>query len=116
MELSKREKALTLTFPPARRAITLVHVTQVLTPNKCAENFSVAGQCRSDPHAFSWCVTGADLMEEHLREIRSLHRRLEDSIQTNERLRQQLAERLGSRVQDGGLRISLTLSTCLSTF
>lgn len=43
-------------------------------------------------------------MEEHLREIRSLHRRLEESIQTNERLRQQLAERLGSEIQDGGLR------------
>ncbi|XP_058235434.1 myomegalin isoform X2 [Hemibagrus wyckioides] len=46
--------------------------------------------------------TGTDLMEEHLREIRSLHQRLEDSIQTNERLRQQLAQRLGSRIQDGG--------------
>ncbi|XP_060773421.1 myomegalin isoform X2 [Neoarius graeffei] len=45
---------------------------------------------------------GTDLMEEHLREIRSLHRRLEDSIQTNERLRQQLAERLDSKIQDGG--------------
>ncbi|KAK3542637.1 hypothetical protein QTP86_031335 [Hemibagrus guttatus] len=47
--------------------------------------------------------TGTDLMEEHLREIRSLHQRLEDSIQTNERLRRQLAQRLGSRIQDGGL-------------
>ncbi|XP_053531723.1 myomegalin isoform X6 [Ictalurus punctatus] len=46
--------------------------------------------------------TGADLMEVHLREIRGLHRRLEDSIQTNERLRQQLAERLDSKIQDGG--------------
>ncbi|KAK3516747.1 hypothetical protein QTP70_022538, partial [Hemibagrus guttatus] len=46
--------------------------------------------------------TGTDLMEEHLREIRSLHQRLEDSIQTNERLRRQLAQRLGSRIQDGG--------------
>ncbi|KAM9435242.1 myomegalin isoform 3-T3 [Clarias gariepinus] len=46
--------------------------------------------------------TGTDLMEEHLREIRSLHRRLEESIQTNERLRQQLAERLDSSKHDGG--------------
>ncbi|XP_047657569.1 myomegalin isoform X4 [Tachysurus fulvidraco] len=46
--------------------------------------------------------TETDLMKEHLREIRSLHRRLEDSIQTNEHLRQQLAERLGSKIQDGG--------------
>ncbi|KAI5619970.1 myomegalin isoform X2, partial [Silurus asotus] len=46
--------------------------------------------------------TGTDLIEEHLREIRSFHRRLEESIQTNERLRQQLAERLGSKIQEGG--------------
>uniref|UniRef100_A0AAY5KU13 Phosphodiesterase 4D interacting protein n=1 Tax=Esox lucius TaxID=8010 RepID=A0AAY5KU13_ESOLU len=38
--------------------------------------------------------TGSDLMKEHLREIRSLRQRLEDSIQTNERLRQQLEEKL----------------------
>uniref|UniRef100_A0AAY5KHB9 Phosphodiesterase 4D interacting protein n=1 Tax=Esox lucius TaxID=8010 RepID=A0AAY5KHB9_ESOLU len=37
---------------------------------------------------------GSDLMKEHLREIRSLRQRLEDSIQTNERLRQQLEEKL----------------------
>ncbi|MCJ8743519.1 hypothetical protein PDJAM_G00094890 [Pangasius djambal] len=46
--------------------------------------------------------TGTDLMEEHLREIRGLQRRLEESIQTNESLRQQLAEKLGSKIQDGG--------------
>ncbi|XP_046692936.1 myomegalin isoform X2 [Silurus meridionalis] len=46
--------------------------------------------------------TGTDLIEEHLREIRSFHRRLEESIQTNERLRQQLAERIGSKIQEGG--------------
>ncbi|GAA6105094.1 myomegalin isoform X2 [Tachysurus ichikawai] len=46
--------------------------------------------------------TETDLMKEHLREIRSLHQRLEDSIQTNEHLREQLAERLGSKIQDGG--------------
>ncbi|KAI9523941.1 hypothetical protein NQZ68_022574 [Dissostichus eleginoides] len=39
--------------------------------------------------------TGSDLMmKEHLREIRSLRQRLEDSIQTNDRLRLQLEERL----------------------
>ncbi|XP_072537690.1 myomegalin isoform X2 [Salminus brasiliensis] len=46
--------------------------------------------------------TGTDLMEEHLREIRSLRRRLEDSIQTNDRLRQQLEDRLASTARDGG--------------
>ncbi|XP_016399197.1 myomegalin isoform X10 [Sinocyclocheilus rhinocerous] len=46
--------------------------------------------------------TGTDLMEEHLREIRTLRRRLEDSIQTNDRLRQQLEERLASSGRAGG--------------
>ncbi|XP_066532562.1 myomegalin isoform X2 [Hoplias malabaricus] len=46
--------------------------------------------------------TGADLMEEHLREIRNLRRRLEDSIQTNDRLRQQLEDKLASTARDGG--------------
>ncbi|XP_050993946.1 myomegalin isoform X10 [Labeo rohita] len=45
--------------------------------------------------------TGTDLMEEHLREIRTLRRRLEDSIQTNDRLRQQLEERLASSGRNG---------------
>ncbi|KAJ8357205.1 hypothetical protein SKAU_G00199990 [Synaphobranchus kaupii] len=40
--------------------------------------------------------TGADLIEEHLREIRALRQQLEDSIRTNERLRQQLEDRLAS--------------------
>ncbi|CAB1422575.1 unnamed protein product, partial [Pleuronectes platessa] len=38
--------------------------------------------------------TGAELMKEHLREVRSLRQRLEDSIHTNDRLRQQLEDRL----------------------
>ncbi|XP_016391520.1 myomegalin-like isoform X1 [Sinocyclocheilus rhinocerous] len=45
--------------------------------------------------------TGADLMEEHLREIRTLRRCLEDSIQTNDHLRQQLEERLASSGRNG---------------
>ncbi|XP_073789610.1 myomegalin isoform X46 [Danio rerio] len=45
--------------------------------------------------------TGTDLMEEHLREIRTLRRRLEDSIQTNDRLRQQLEERLAASARNG---------------
>ncbi|XP_053713139.1 myomegalin isoform X4 [Synchiropus splendidus] len=46
--------------------------------------------------------TGSDLMKEHLREIRSLRERLEDSIQTNERLRRQLEERLTHNTPDKG--------------
>ncbi|KAM9848622.1 myomegalin isoform 2-T2 [Aulostomus maculatus] len=46
--------------------------------------------------------TGSDLMKEHLREIRSLRERLEDSIQTNDRLRQQLEERLARAATEKG--------------
>ncbi|XP_068564082.1 myomegalin isoform X2 [Cebidichthys violaceus] len=45
---------------------------------------------------------GSDLMKEHLREIRSLRQRLEDSIQTNDRLRQQLEERLAHTATEKG--------------
>lgn len=41
-------------------------------------------------------------MKEHLREIRGLRQRLEDSIQTNERLRQQLEERLAHTASNKG--------------
>ncbi|MEQ2240935.1 hypothetical protein ILYODFUR_020208 [Ilyodon furcidens] len=46
--------------------------------------------------------TGSDLMTEHLREIRSLRQRLEDSIQTNDRLRQQLEEKLANAPMEKG--------------
>ncbi|MGH0142880.1 UNVERIFIED_CONTAM: hypothetical protein FKN15_026735 [Acipenser sinensis] len=46
--------------------------------------------------------TGTRLIEEHLGEIRSLRQRLEDSICTNERLRQQLEERLALTGRDSG--------------
>ncbi|GAA6234826.1 myomegalin-like isoform X5 [Lates japonicus] len=45
---------------------------------------------------------GANLIEEHLREVRCLRQRLEESIRTNERLRQQLEERLANTGRDGG--------------
>ncbi|XP_053840535.1 myomegalin-like isoform X5 [Vidua macroura] len=41
-------------------------------------------------------LTGADLLEEHLLEIRNLRQRLEESICTNDRLREQLERRLAS--------------------
>lgn len=50
-------------------------------------------------------------MEEHLREIRTLRRRLEDSIQTNDRLRQQLEERLASSARNGGQRLTQSHSS-----
>ncbi|XP_014327740.2 myomegalin-like isoform X6 [Xiphophorus maculatus] len=46
--------------------------------------------------------TGSDLMKEHLAEIRSLRRRLEESIQTNDRLRLQLEDRLARSAGDKG--------------
>ncbi|XP_041126601.1 myomegalin-like isoform X4 [Polyodon spathula] len=46
--------------------------------------------------------TGTSLIEEHLGEIRGLRQRLEDSIRTNERLRQQLEERLALAGRDSG--------------
>lgn len=48
-------------------------------------------------------LTGVDVIEEHLREIRSLRQRLEDSIRTNERLRQQLEGRLATAARDTGV-------------
>ncbi|XP_017291254.1 myomegalin isoform X2 [Kryptolebias marmoratus] len=46
--------------------------------------------------------TGSDLMKEHLREIRSLRQRLEDSIQTNDRLRQQLEDKMTRTASEKG--------------
>ncbi|KAM6265265.1 myomegalin isoform 2-T2 [Spheniscus humboldti] len=45
----------------------------------------------------------ADLLEEHLVEIRSLRQRLEESICTNDRLREQLEHRLASTSKASGL-------------
>ncbi|XP_068174699.1 myomegalin isoform X3 [Antennarius striatus] len=46
--------------------------------------------------------TGSDLMMEHLKEIRGLRQRLDDSIRTNDRLRQQLEEKLACSTADKG--------------
>ncbi|XP_048671020.1 myomegalin isoform X33 [Marmota marmota marmota] len=46
--------------------------------------------------------TGADLLEEHLGEIRNLRQRLEESICINDRLREQLEHRLSSTARDSG--------------
>ncbi|XP_010831123.1 PREDICTED: myomegalin isoform X2 [Bison bison bison] len=44
--------------------------------------------------------TGADLLEEHLGEIRNLRQRLEESICINDRLREQLENRLSSTARE----------------
>ncbi|XP_008581251.1 PREDICTED: myomegalin [Galeopterus variegatus] len=46
--------------------------------------------------------TGADLLEEHLSEIRNLRQRLEESICINDRLREQLEHRLSSTTRGSG--------------
>ncbi|XP_070223502.1 myomegalin isoform X20 [Bos mutus] len=46
--------------------------------------------------------TGADLLEEHLGEIRNLRQRLEESICINDRLREQLENRLSSTARESG--------------
>uniref|UniRef100_A0A3P9IL13 Si:ch211-242b18.1 n=1 Tax=Oryzias latipes TaxID=8090 RepID=A0A3P9IL13_ORYLA len=54
----------------------------------------VAADLSSGSSGYQSGASHGDMMKEHLREIRSLRQRLEDSIQTNDRLRQQLEERL----------------------
>ncbi|XP_074119356.1 myomegalin isoform X2 [Sminthopsis crassicaudata] len=52
-------------------------------------------------------LTGADLVEEHLSEIRSLRQRLEESICINDRLREQLEHRLSSTTRANGSSSSI---------
>lgn len=52
-------------------------------------------------------LTGADLLEGHLAEIRSLRQRLEESICTNDRLRQQLESRLATPARGTGSPTSI---------
>lgn len=47
-------------------------------------------------------AAGADLLEEHLGEIRNLRQRLEESICINDRLREQLEHRLSSTARGSG--------------
>uniref|UniRef100_U3JMD4 Uncharacterized protein n=1 Tax=Ficedula albicollis TaxID=59894 RepID=U3JMD4_FICAL len=54
----------------------------------------------------SLAVAGADLLEEHLVEIRNLRQRLEESICTNDRLREQLERRLASTGKASGTGLS----------
>ncbi|XP_063741186.1 myomegalin-like isoform X1 [Eleginops maclovinus] len=58
--------------------------------------YSGSGHLQGSSH------TGVNLIEEHLREVRCLRQRLEESIRTNERLRLQLEERLASTGREGG--------------
>ncbi|XP_072500646.1 myomegalin isoform X2 [Notamacropus eugenii] len=52
-------------------------------------------------------LAGADLLEEHLSEIRNLRQRLEESICINDRLREQLEDRLNSATRAAGSSCSI---------
>ena len=68
----------------------------------------VVAQISSDLRLTRVCVCVSDLLAEHLQEIRALRQRLEESIQTNERLRLQLERRLAEVERDPGT-LSVTL-------
>lgn len=53
----------------------------------------------------------SDLLAEHLQEIRVLRQRLEESIQTNDRLREQLEKRLAEVEKDPGTRLTFRILT-----
>lgn len=60
------------------------------------------------------CVCCTDLLAEHLQEIRALRQRLEESICTNDRLREQLEKRLAEVEKDPGTHCPiLSLSVLL---
>ncbi|XP_067846536.1 myomegalin isoform X3 [Heptranchias perlo] len=48
-------------------------------------------------------MTGAELLEEHLREVRAMRQRLEESIRANDRLREQLEVRLAAAAKENAV-------------
>jgi len=56
-------------------------------------------------------AAGADLLEEHLGEIRNLRQRLEESICVNDRLREQLQHRLSSTARENGMQGPVSVLT-----
>lgn len=62
----------------------------------------VRGRWQSRHVPVSLAAAGADLLEEHLVEIRGLRQQLEESISTNDRLREQLECRLASTGKASG--------------
>lgn len=56
-----------------------------------------------------------DLLGEHLQEIRALRQRLEESIRTNDRLKEQLEKRLAEVEKDPGThpKLHVVLNICL---
>ncbi|KAM9130612.1 myomegalin isoform 5-T5 [Pangshura tecta] len=60
-------------------------------------------------------LTGADLLEGHLVEIRSLRQRLEESICINDRLREQLEKRLATTAKGNGHPTNINIQGLAST-
>lgn len=58
----------------------------------------------------------SDLLGEHLQEIRALRQRLEESIRTNDRLREQLEKRLAEVEKDPGTHVEMWLNLIISNF
>lgn len=58
------------------------------------------------------CVCCTDLLAEHLQEIRALRQRLEESIRTNDRLREQLEKRLAEVEKDPGTYCPILSHIC----
>lgn len=50
------------------------------------------------------CACPSEMLGEHLQEIRALRLRLEESIRTNDRLREQLEKKLAEVERDAGRR------------
>ncbi|XP_066501258.1 myomegalin-like [Hoplias malabaricus] len=61
------------------------------------------------PHQESDCkIISSDLLAEHLQEIRALRQRLEETIRTNERLREQLEKKLQEAERDPATNIFIS--------
>ncbi|OXB57796.1 hypothetical protein ASZ78_000154 [Callipepla squamata] len=89
-------------LPPSESSCSVTStsfVSDVLEPCSDGEAASECSQYPEEPARHP----GADLLEEHLVEIRSLRQRLEESICTNDRLREQLERRLASTGKASGL-------------
>ncbi|XP_057404337.1 CDK5 regulatory subunit-associated protein 2 isoform X5 [Balaenoptera acutorostrata] len=87
--------------PSASRALSDCHV---LSDCEMSEKSSFSREQKQDSETEKTSVlannVSHDLLMEHIQEIRSLRKRLEESIKTNEKLRRQL-ERQGSEVDQG---------------
>lgn len=68
------------------------------------------GKCRVFCSFIFLHVCPSDSLAEHLQEIRVLRQRLEESINTNDRLREQLEKRLAEVEKDPGTRLKSSRS------